>query len=157
MDISELGISVTLGQIARYGAVLQRLLTETEFTDGGCWIWRGPTNANGYGMVAFRARPHRVHRLAFEIFVEPVGGPTCEHRLCWRLDHLEAITRSESIRRAAHGPTAHGNEWRRTHCRRGHELSEDNVSFIRSGGRVWRRCRECRRIATVNRKATHGH
>lgn len=84
-----------------------------EVQPNGCWRWTAgiyPTNGYGY----FRNR--KAHRVAYELFVEPIpegmtidhvchtldidclGGRTCPHRLCVCPDHLAVKTREENYR-----------------------------------------------------------
>jgi hypothetical protein len=113
-------VQVDLAVVARYGYVLQRMLNETDF--GECWLWKGQTS-HGYGVLMCFGRPHRIHRLSLEIFSGskipkgldvdhtchnknpfcPGGEIVCWHRRCWNPDHLEAITRTENIRRSRRG------------------------------------------------------
>jgi hypothetical protein len=100
-----------------------------------CWEWgRGRTSA-GYGVVYGRgSRAHRnmhyTHRLSYQIHCGPI--PTgmqvlhsCDNPGCCNPAHLrlgdDLDNHSECARK---GRTFCG---RKTHCKRGHELSGDNV------------------------------
>jgi hypothetical protein len=69
-----------------------------------CLVWRGKTDGEGYGHLG----PGRVHRVAWEIIVGPIGeGMTldhlrrrgCRYRACWAPWHLEEVTAEENMRR----------------------------------------------------------
>lgn len=96
----------------------------------GCWLWTAAKNNNGYGV--FQLGTHREQRLrlahvvAYELVIGPipagfeldhVAARGCTNRHCVRPDHLEPVTHAENMWRS-----------RLTHCKRGHELSGDNLS-----------------------------
>jgi hypothetical protein len=93
--------------------------------EDGCWLWKGATRENGYGAVGLGSC---VHRIAYEWMVGPIpSGMDIDHlcrvRNCVNPFHLEPVTRSENVRRAAlYGPFA-----LRRYCRRGHALSARTV------------------------------
>ncbi len=129
--------------------------------DNGCWLWtRGATTA-GYALLSF---PGRVRIYGHRMAYESVNGPIpdglvidhwchsqdetclswndCRHRRCVRPDHLRAVTQAENIRSGR----ANWQKKAQTHCKRGHELSGDNL--IISGvnpttGYQQRQCRAC--------------
>lgn len=72
------------------------------------------------------------------------GGSSCPHRMCINPDHLEETTRGENVRR--------GRNPRRlaTHCKNGHEFTEENTYWTKAG---WRQCVTCRR--EIDRKRSH--
>jgi len=77
----------------------------------GCWLWTSVRTADGYGHFRTRVAPghHRyvkAHRWAYEQSHGPIpDGLTvdhlCRNRACVRPDHLEAVSITENIRRAA--------------------------------------------------------
>lgn len=82
-----------------------------------CWEWTGSTGRSGYGAIkpGGRAAPVvLVHRVVYEMFVEPVPPEMtldhlCMNRRCSNPDHLEVVSFSENSRRGAlhrwHGQT----------------------------------------------------
>lgn len=163
----------TISQIQLYGAVLQRMLNGTAFTDG-CWIWGGHQSDSGYGLVGHEGSQYRIHRLSHTIFVGPipdghhvdhVRDRGCTSRLCWKPDHLEAVTQQENNRRAVgsgwpaeaarRGVLASAAKKRAaTHCKRGHEYTEKNTYWL-NAEKTQRRCNDCAAITQrdyVNRK-----
>lgn len=58
----------------------------------------------------------------------------CRNRGCMNPAHMQAVTPQDHMRR----------HWK-THCKRGHPLSGDNLRIIVRGKRMMRICRECNR------------
>lgn len=119
----------------------------------GCWLWQGVTSS-GYGRVLPPKGKRRAlaHRLFYEILVGPIpDGLTldhlCRNRVCVNPDHLEPTTLTENIRRGE-SPTAKNR--RKTHCKWGHEFTEENT-LAHAGRPGGRRCRTCERDASRER------
>lgn len=120
--------------------VIERLMARTEKTDG-CWLWRGPVMANGYGAMNTRGRSRLVHRQSYEEHVGaiPEGlhlDHLCSVRNCLNPAHLEPVTPAENARRAGQ---------RKTYCKWGHEFTPDNTYVEPTFGR--RSCVACREAA----------
>jgi hypothetical protein len=112
----------------------------------GCWLWCGAMS-NGYGVVGGGPRGMRwsskAHRHSYEVLVgsTPDGldlDHLCRVRNCVNPTHLEPVTRQENLARSP--LTAHARK-HATHCKRGHEFTEENTA-IAAG---LRRCRACER------------
>jgi hypothetical protein len=96
--------------------------------DDECWMWQGTVDSNGYGRFKARTvsatgrvsyRTRLAHRWIWRRTVGPLsrvynldhlchnrdlrckGGPTCPHRLCVRVSHLEKVRPEENQRRRA--------------------------------------------------------
>jgi hypothetical protein len=91
------------------------------------------------------------HRLAYELLVGPIpDGLTLDHlcrtRNCINPWHLEPCTLKENQLRS---PVINANK---THCRNGHEYTEENTRhYVRKGGAKMRTCRKCDSIRTLRR------
>ena len=114
----------------------------------GCWRWPGAKNSTGYGMVRVGKKVVYAHRYAYELEIGPIPeGLTIDHlcrvRLCVNPAHLEPVTQSENVLRGQAPPALNAVK---THCKRGHEFTEENTGKASSGGRM---CIECHR--TTNR------
>lgn len=67
---------------------------------GGCWLWQGALDQNGYAYVGMKA----VHRTSYEMFCGPIPkGLQIDHLCCVRNCvnplHLEPVTLQENNRR----------------------------------------------------------
>lgn len=122
---------------------------EQRHEGSSCWLWTGAQAKNGYGRstaVENGVRsPREAHRVSYELTVGPVPAGLeldhlCRNRLCVRPSHLEAVTHRVNIERGT-GPVAENA--RRTHCRRGHPFTGDNLYVVQASRK--RRCRTCQR------------
>ena len=118
---------------------------------GGCWLWQGALNPRGYGNIRYENKSHKAHRFIYEQLVGPIPeGLTLDHLCrvtnCVNPEHLDPCTMAENIRR--------GTKASQTHCKRGHEFTEENT-VIKSNGT--RRCRTCHNDQQRDRyRAVHG-
>lgn len=130
-----------------------------------CWIWTGAL-VHGYGVVTRRGQMNYAHRVAYELLVGPIPngstldhlchthsqpvcelGDMCPHRACVNPAHLEPVAGKVNTLRGF-GPS--GKNSRKTHCKRGHPLSGDNL-YERNGRR---HCRACRSARAASRLAS---
>jgi HNH endonuclease len=90
---------------------------------GPCWLWTGCVNNHGYGVIRDNYQLTLTHRLVYEMLVGRIPeGMTLDHlcrvRRCCNPDHLDVVTLQENWRRSP---------WfQPTHCRKGHELMNNN-------------------------------
>ena len=136
----------------------------------GCWLWTGATTGTDrYGVLSFRGRTVRAHRLAYELTIGPIpkGMAVC-HKCdvpgCCNPSHLFLGTVADNNRdRHGKGRTRnlesgrealHAEKRARTHCSNGHELTPENTGLQRNGSGVeYRTCKACRRIYDTARRA----
>lgn len=109
---------------------------------GFCWEWAGSPDPAGYGSYSLAGRAVRSHRVAYELLVGPIPDGLvldhlCRNRGCVNPDHLEPVTQGENARRGLVGLK------RKTHCIRGHRLSDENTYKHRPGN--GRPCKQCAR------------
>jgi hypothetical protein len=130
--------------------VIERLTRRSTLTDD-CWFWDGARNGTGYGCIAIGGKSQLVHRVSYLEHKGPIpdglvvdhlchnsdhtclGGPTCEHRRCWRPEHLEAVSSGVNTARSPLTGT------HRTHCPRGHAYDAHNTR-VHNGRRCCKRC-----------------
>ena len=141
------------GVTTRRELILLRLPTGAA---GECWLWNGRLNKDGYGITHVRGTSSPlVHRLAYEVLVEPIpegmtvdhmchridrclGGRTCLHRRCCNPAHLKVATIPVNTLR---GHSRAGSNSRKEVCDSGHEFTPENTYWYKGH----RQCRACRR------------
>lgn len=107
--------------------------------NSGCFLWLGTVDRYGYGLFQVRGVTSTLaHRTAYELEHGCIPGGLgldhkCRVRCCVNPQHLEPVTDQENIRRAQPFKV------RKTHCKRGHLLSEENLYRTPKG----RQCRRC--------------
>lgn len=110
--------------------------------DGQCWLWQGARQRSGYGSLRFGKKTFLVHRFVFELLVGPIPDGLelhhkCGIRHCCNPDHLSVIA-----------PTDHRHLSRKTHCARGHELTEENRLYFTGVNAGKSCCRICAQEST---------
>lgn len=127
---------------------------------GDCLISRATRNKAGYRVVAVSKKLSYAHRVTYlqwkgempKGFVTDhechnrdaalglcKGGDSCWHRSCVNPDHLVAKTSGNNSRSSSlvRGRT-------KTHCKRGHEYTEDSVYWPKNGAP--RQCKQCKNL-----------
>lgn len=127
----------------------QRFLAKVQDGEPGCWEWAGSRDRDGYGRFKLDGRPQMAHRVAFELWRGEIPDGLqidhlCRNPGCVNPNHLEVVTSRENTLRGE-GPAAENG--RKTHCKRGHEFTEENTYLSAKG----RECRICRREADRKR------
>ena len=113
-----------------------------------CWVWMGGRCKTRYGRVIWGGTLVSTHRLLYELFrekIEPglVINHICRNKHCANPFHLEAVP---EIINLLDEDTPAGRNLRKTHCKRGHPLSGDNLRIrIQPGKNPFRCCTICER------------
>lgn len=120
----------------RIDTVRKRLLSGLIIRPSGCVEWSGSQDNHGYGTLSVNARPAKVHRLMYEMFVGPIPerydvDHLCRNTICAAPAHLDAVTHQVNIQRGYDGKP------KKPKCLRGHDRTPENVGS--NGG-----CRKCR-------------
>lgn len=116
--------------------------------EDGCWEWTG-TRSTYWNYPKFYVGGRKyvlAHRWSYEHFVGPIpDGLTIDHlcrfTLCVNPEHLEPVDAVENVMR---GEGACAQHARKTHCKRGHPFTEDNIYWGTSpNGGAKRQCKTC--------------
>lgn len=108
----------------------KRFMGRIDPQESGCWNWDAPTNT-GYGSFRYKGKSSTAHRASYLIFIGQIPENhdvhhKCENRICVYPGHLELLT--QNIHGSIHSPNTG-----KTHCKRGHPLSGENVSLKPKG------------------------
>jgi|SRR3989304_1904727 len=122
--------------------IWKRFWSKVSIQLDGCWLWTAGKFSNGYGLFSLGTKPRSnalAHRFSYQQLVGkiPEGRDLdhlCRVRHCVNPAHLEAVTRSENLRRGK-------KRTLKTHCKYGHALNEGNL-YVKDNKR---HCKICRR------------
>ena len=119
-------------------------LSDKLYNDEPCWNWVGAKNKQGYGRFNVNGKAVRTHRYSYELFKKsiPTGlviDHLCKNTSCCNPDHLEPVTQKENTLK---GMTGQHIRVPRTHCKRGHEYTPENIIPHTNNKRG--RCRICK-------------
>lgn len=131
----------------RGGDPLPRSLSQVQVQPNGCWTGVGqPSGRDGYRSVRTDGRDIKAHRLMYEFLVGPIpDGLTldhlCRNTACCNPDHLEPVTQRVNNLRSRN---VSGINAAKTHCKRGHEFTDENTKWsFNEWGNPRRHCRAC--------------
>jgi len=134
----------------------ERILSKLEFKSNGCVEWKGYKRM-GYGQISFRDKLSSVHRLTYQLYVGkiPVGQNAlhhCDNPSCCNPAHIflgsQKDNSTDCVLKGRH------SEVRKTHCKNGHPFLPE-YEEIGTAGRIWRRCKICRRDSERKRKRAY--
>ena len=127
---------------------VKRFLNFVRFSPSGCWEWTGVLH-HGYGRFNWTTEKNRheytqAHRFSYALFngtlqAEEDIHHECENKSCVNPTHLSPI---QCGVHALISPTVTAFNALKTHCVRGHSLSDSYHGKGRNGG-ITRICRSC--------------
>lgn len=124
-----------------------RLLKKKHIAENGCWEWTGSLDNGGYGIIKYCESVWRVHRLMLyltrpkEFNLYPVVMHLCDNRKCFNPEHIKGGTDSDNVRDMVAKGRLNRQTTVITHCKRGHEYTDENTYYDKIGKRSCRICR----------------
>lgn len=127
-------------------------------TESGCWLWTASLrHGTGYGQMHYlrNFKPELAHRISWMLHRGPIPPEMyvlhqCDVRCCVNPEHLYIGTPQDNIDdMVRRGMPSFVRESRKTHCKRGHLLTGDNL--YKTIGR--RCCRACHKIVSDRNRA----
>lgn len=99
---------------------------------GGCWLWLGVVNPDGYGVFKRKGFGTSAHRVFYQVLVGKIPrGLELDHlcgvRNCVNPEHLEPVKHRVNVQRGRLGVVTAARQLAKTHCPQGHEYSEENT------------------------------
>lgn len=85
-------------------SVEERFNEKVEKT-AGCWLWKAALKSGGYGSFYYKGQTHAAHRVAYELYIEPIAAGLeldhlCRVTACVNPHHLEPVSKEENLRRS---------------------------------------------------------
>jgi len=108
-----------------------------------CMVWKPSGGRGGYGRFSPHAgQSFSAHRWLYERWVGPIPkglvlDHLCVNPPCVNPDHMEPVTQRDNVLRSRSHVAVNAIK---THCKRGHPFSGDNLFINSRGHRVCRTC-----------------
>ena len=121
------------------GTLEERMEAKTIKTPGGCWIWNGSLDSDGYGLIKVNGHNRHANRIAYELKYGAIPEGqiilhSCDVPVCVNPDHLKAGTYKDNMQdmyQKGRNRNVRGEKHHRS------KLTEKQVKEIRSiQGRV---------------------
>lgn len=123
----------------------------------GCWLWTAAASEHGYGKIGLGGRAAgeaKAHRVSWILYRGEIAEGLdvchkCDTPACVNPDHLFLGDHKANMEdMCAKG--RHPNS-KKTHCRRGHSLSGDNLAYTTAGSRQCVICNKASKIRHYKR------
>jgi hypothetical protein len=105
--------------------------TEGLGPEGTCWEWAAGKTKRGYGRFLYNRKHIYSHRFLFLYYLNDLRGLKilhhCDNPPCCNPDHLFVGTQKDNMDDMISKNRGKGRD--RTHCKYGHDLTEENIAF----------------------------
>ena len=134
---------------------IEQFINRVSINEGGHWLWSGTKSSSGYGKVAIKGKRVFTHRVMYELTRGKIEqGKVIDHLCrvtsCCNPKHIELVTPAINAQRAM----AVRYTKMITHCKHGHEYTEDNTVHRINRGKPARQCRICKNAFDVKYNKT---
>jgi hypothetical protein len=126
--------------------------------NSGCWLWTSAERGNRlkYGSMSIGNNAKFAHRASYEAFVGEIPKNKfvlhkCDTPLCVNPDHLFLGTLKDNMSDCKN-KNRNPRYLRRTHCKKGHPLSENNILISKYKGVSTPYCKTCSRARDRKRR-----
>ena len=124
-----------------------RFFPKVAIRESGCWEWQGYRTHAGYGQFWNGTQRVLAHRWSYEHHVGAIPEKLvidhlCRNPCCVNPEHLEVVPMKVNTERGLLYLVFAAKAAAKTHCKRGHPLSGDNLRFDMRGDRG---CKTCQR------------
>jgi len=118
-----------------------------------CIEWVGTKNKKGYGVLTLDGKQWKAHRLAVILSGRRfqkgmVSDHICRNRGCINPNHIEIVTNVENVMRGESFAVLNA---KKTKCIKGHSYKKYGKTTNRKGGKKWRYCGKCEKIAYIKK------
>lgn len=113
-------------------------------TESGCWEWQKCRNLKGYGRLN-RHNQNLAHRVSYVLFKGHLDNETCilhkcDNPPCVNPDHFTLGSIQDNNKDCKIKGRLSNQNKNKPYCKRGHELSGENIKITKRGTR---RCKQC--------------
>lgn len=122
-----------------------------------CWEWKGPREQAGYGLLFLNNEKIKAHRYSLQIKENKLLNSKdfachhCDNPPCVNPNHLYIGNAKSNVRDAVKRNRWSNGNLKKTHCKRGHEFTEQNTRLNPRGERI---CKACDREIQNKRRST---
>ena len=128
--------------------------------ENGCWEWTAAANSKGYGQFSIGGVSKSTHKISYIIHKGEIPDGlmichTCNNPPCVNPNHLYAGTGKDNAQQAAKEGRLASQQ--KTHCKAGHEFTEENTALYKQkkrGNALTRVCKTCKKINDKRRVNT---